>query len=675
VRIDDSYDATSRLHTKQWIIRGDRFQLGVGYDSVGRLLVASYPHAGGTAFRLAYQYGAFGELVGVVNAVNGTQYWQRSTSDASGQFARDVLGNGVITECLESSWHPGLIQQIKDTDSSGKEVQNLIYGFDAQLNVKIRTDQVLKAREIAKYDDYDRLVDWHRTSSDGFLKATWSYDDGGNILTSTRLPALGSTTLVYGYGADSAGPNAVSSIGSDAFAYDYSGNRIDDHGRAIDFTSFGLPKSLTSGGSVSTYEYDGERRRVYSAWANGEQVVSLADLYERRIHDRSQRFLVRVYGKAVAQIVRQQGKSDDVIYLHTDHLGSLQAATDANGALIEYVRYTPYGLLIDPAQPSWAPPSSNTSVMIGFGGHTTNSAADLIDMRGRWYDTKTARFLSPDLYRPQPCRGQRQNAYTYAINNPLTISDPSGFDPEADNCLPDLIQRWLRNNGKLPDYTWSDLYSAHDWALQQLSAAGAVANDTGSGGAGISELPMHWLGSMPQNLSGMSFGRESAGSIYPEFSNESEPRQARRLYTREFKERASTELPGPRILDFQNANMGGHIANLRFLLAQNGIATKLVMAGTRIEVLASAPFGQVRAVMENLYYSRGDFTINFIDHRGGQEFRNWASAGFHMKVAYPSVFGVDNGPTRITDLHLDPNNPLDPNKLFEHMKDFSNVKR
>lgn len=48
-------------------------------------------------------------------------------------------------------------------------------------------------------------------------------------------------------------------------------------------------------------------------------------------------------------------------------------------------------------------------------------------MNGRVYDPRLGRMLSPDPLTQAPENGQNYNRYTYANNNPLKYSDPSGF--------------------------------------------------------------------------------------------------------------------------------------------------------------------------------------------------------------------------------------------------------
>jgi hypothetical protein len=49
-------------------------------------------------------------------------------------------------------------------------------------------------------------------------------------------------------------------------------------------------------------------------------------------------------------------------------------------------------------------------------------------MNGRVYDPLTARFLSADPHVTDPTNGQSFNRYSYVLNNPTNLTDPTGFD-------------------------------------------------------------------------------------------------------------------------------------------------------------------------------------------------------------------------------------------------------
>ncbi len=57
-------------------------------------------------------------------------------------------------------------------------------------------------------------------------------------------------------------------------------------------------------------------------------------------------------------------------------------------------------------------------------------------MNGRIYDPLLGRFLSADLVVQAPANLQSYNRYSYVMNNPLSLTDPSGFAGVPANCAP-----------------------------------------------------------------------------------------------------------------------------------------------------------------------------------------------------------------------------------------------
>jgi RHS repeat-associated protein len=64
----------------------------------------------------------------------------------------------------------------------------------------------------------------------------------------------------------------------------------------------------------------------------------------------------------------------------------------------------------------------------------------LIHMNGRVYDPTIGRFLSADPFVQAPTETQNFNRYSYVLNNPLSLTDPSGF-----NFL-NNFGKWLNDN-------------------------------------------------------------------------------------------------------------------------------------------------------------------------------------------------------------------------------------
>ena len=109
---------------------------------------------------------------------------------------------------------------------------------------------------------------------------------------------------------------------------------------------------------------------------------------------------------------------EKLYYLHTDNLGSIQAITDENKAIVSSYYYTPWGgrILL----------SGANITDRGYTFHEHLEPFGLINMNGRVCDPVLARFLSPDNYVQAPDYTQNFNRYAYCLNNPFKYTDPGG---------------------------------------------------------------------------------------------------------------------------------------------------------------------------------------------------------------------------------------------------------
>jgi RHS repeat-associated protein len=82
--------------------------------------------------------------------------------------------------------------------------------------------------------------------------------------------------------------------------------------------------------------------------------------------------------------------------------------------------------------PGGTPASSGTAFALQpghreFTGHETIPGLGLVNMNGRVYDPSLGRFLSPDSHVQFSDDLQSYNRYSYALNNPLRYTDPTGY--------------------------------------------------------------------------------------------------------------------------------------------------------------------------------------------------------------------------------------------------------
>ena len=77
-------------------------------------------------------------------------------------------------------------------------------------------------------------------------------------------------------------------------------------------------------------------------------------------------------------------------------------------------------------------PDTNDSIIglttdRGFTLHEHLDEMGVIHMNGRIYDPLIGRFMSADPIIQAPGNLQNYNRYSYVMNNPLNLTDPSGF--------------------------------------------------------------------------------------------------------------------------------------------------------------------------------------------------------------------------------------------------------
>ncbi len=137
-------------------------------------------------------------------------------------------------------------------------------------------------------------------------------------------------------------------------------------------------------------------------------------------------YLTGPQGVFGVHIINPDG-SEDIRYIHQDHLGSWNAITDEYGNLIQELSFDAWGNRRNPQ--TWRAYSTTPPEALcdrGFTGHEHLYDFNLINMNGRVYDPVIGRMLSPDNFVQSPGFSQSLNRYSYCLNNPLKYIDPSG---------------------------------------------------------------------------------------------------------------------------------------------------------------------------------------------------------------------------------------------------------
>ncbi|MFO0759772.1 MAG: RHS repeat-associated core domain-containing protein [Byssovorax sp.] len=427
---DFGYDDLGRPVHQAWTVDGSTYAFDEGYDAFGRPSSLSYPAIPGKpALLVERHYNAFGYLDGVTDP--DKELWHADARNADGALLHGKLGNGLTIDRTYQD-DTGRLSSLTE----GKALA-LSYDYDFDGAVQHRQDLVDQRFEAFDYDDLHRLTSWTISSvipgppgspeSMPELHHTgYGYDDLGN-LTTIALDAGPAEQPAYG---ENGKPHALTHDKKGAYHYDSRGRQDQSPSRTVSYTERDLPRLITTEAGQTHFAYDASGQRVNKSGPDGT-VLTLNGLYERREQDGKVVHVFRIEGGEgpVAESRYDASESSLVTeYLHRDAQGSLGAVSDAQGKVLRQLHYEPFGERRDKDGLPLAGPLGEGE--IGYTGQRHDDDLGLIDMKGRIYDPALRRFLSPDPLVSFPLFGQSYNRYSYVLNDPVNLIDPSGLGPE-----------------------------------------------------------------------------------------------------------------------------------------------------------------------------------------------------------------------------------------------------
>ena len=403
------------------IVYNDLFRVAETYD-------ASNVNAG-------IEYSYFDNyLVSKTDKISSTLLWKFLQADALGNTSVYKNGNGVVNFNLYDQTD-GTYESILSVKNNN-DLQNVVYNFNALGNLEYRDDGVVGMRETFNYDIINRLDDWTVTYGTDSKLFNIDYDHLGNIISKTGMGT-------YQYGGTqcgTAGPHAVTKVGSDEYCYDANGNMISGGGRTTtSYNSSDKPIFIkTEKNHRVSYYYGlgGSRfKRVdTSSDSKVKETLYIGNVEFISEEGKLTKVLRHMEGVALETYLPATGNRS-LEFLHRDHLGSVALITDINGNAVKKFSYDPWGQRRDetsylqvgfPAVDS-ALGFAVTDFRRGYTGHEHIDEAGLIHMGGRVYDPRLGRFLSADPFVKTTENLQSFNRYTYVSNNPLNATDPSGY--------------------------------------------------------------------------------------------------------------------------------------------------------------------------------------------------------------------------------------------------------
>jgi RHS repeat-associated protein len=345
-------------------------------------------------------------------------------------------GDGVVSNW---SFDPttGLPTTIESTATSGSDLQKYIYGYDNLGNVtsrQTRSANVPWYNTSYSYDALNRLTQNVDSRDTGYAQA-YEYDAIGNMTWRSDLGKMN-------YGQGSAGPHQLSSVTVDP-ASPYLSTLSTGPLKSYAHTSFNRVASVTLGNNSTPtleYGYDETHQRVRQMLQTPAGVITSTIYYfrgpgvmlEEQVNGDGSIEWHDYIGTA-AGLAGEYWSSNEsgapapkTLYFYGDAQGTISAIS---GSTSEQDSYDPFGKQQNTNGSSDATCSlpSGDAQSRGWIGEEKLPSGCLVNLNARLYDPLTAHFLGADSKVGQPFSTQGWNRYSYAGNNPMTFTDPTGM--------------------------------------------------------------------------------------------------------------------------------------------------------------------------------------------------------------------------------------------------------
>ena len=229
--------------------------------------------------------------------------------------------------------------------------------------------------------------------------------------------------------------------------------------------------------------FDPEGGALTFAWYVGAQQVGSGALYAHTAANSGTSEVIRLEvsdGSLTSseEIVLSLEESSRWYYYLTDHLGSLRAMVDEEGAVVSYSDYYPFGLEM-PGRSSLheaAKPKEN------YTGHELDEESGLVYAGARYYMPEIARWGVVD---PMGDKFPGWSSYNYVLDNPIRLVDPGGRIPCCNTGIESFITTMTYTRALLGDEQSQQAVKAHVTRL-------AVVASALTGGLGLGRAVLRW---------------------------------------------------------------------------------------------------------------------------------------------------------------------------------------
>jgi RHS repeat-associated protein len=280
----------------------------------------------------------------------------------------------------------------------------------------------------------------------------------GNRTSSVEHPVTGTaTTDTFAYpAAGASNPHAVQSVahtggttGTSSYGYDAAGDTTARPGQSLGYDNEGKIATVIAGSASESNVYDASGALLLQTDSTTGSTLFLGSTELHETTGSSTASAVRTYsanGTPIAERTTAVGVSGSKLtWLATDAQGTVDMQVDAVTGVAASRLQDPFGQARGTSTAAWSDGH-------GFLNAPTGALTSLTQLGARMYDASLGRFLSVDPVL-SPSDPQQNNGYSYAHNDPVSMSDPTGLDPNIASSCNTLACRngmYVGNSGKAP---------------------------------------------------------------------------------------------------------------------------------------------------------------------------------------------------------------------------------
>jgi RHS repeat-associated protein len=413
-----AYDTRGRLET---IALPEGGTCTISRDEAGDVTQLAYSAAAGPT--LNFTYDAVRRLTGASGVALARDAEGRITNsqqdgvdfsatyDDAGRLTRVGYNNDAFLVTYSYDIRDRLTM-VSDNDPSGSNSVTVTYDDADRITTMTRSNGV---NATFTYDNADRLT---RIRDGTFLDLKYALNADGDItatdFTAPLLPTVTADTKSFTY-------DAASQVKAAGFTYDPRGRLTAMPGHT--FAWDGASRLIATDGTMLGYDGFGDMITRGTTRNFYHHAIALHPLVAERVNSQFTRFYVWTPDGTLLYAVDVATGMPS--FYHYDRLGSTLALTNGAGAITDTYAYTTYG---EPLGHGGTPGTSNQPFTF-VGANGIRSEGAVYQMRARYYDPLTGRFLSRDSLPPRLADVRTLDPYLYALGNPTRYIDTTGASP------------------------------------------------------------------------------------------------------------------------------------------------------------------------------------------------------------------------------------------------------